>query len=351
MITVKSLFSALLRIRRWKKAVWNCSTDFPYSFSTKVKWARKGFSINEYIWYGLEHNDYRDYISEFERLESRDINGDFKFILDNKLVFEEVYGKYARVPKNYAMISDGEVYSLHGSRVDNDRFAEFLRSAGRTILKWTDRGGGAGTYLLEEKDGALLINGEEATPEKIEKLRKRKGEAMLCEYVEQSAFAASLYPHTTNTMRIVCARKKGEREYKIVAAVQRIGCKASIPVDNISYGGMTCGIDLETGELSHAIAKLGVMERRMKPFTSHPDTGEQIAGKVIPGWSQLKEEIITLTEKTPYLNFVAWDVLLTEEGFCIIEGNASSGCGMFQMERGIRNDLLGDIYRSYGVIS
>ena len=43
-------------------------------------------------------------------------------------------------------------------------------------------------------------------------------------------------------------------------------------------------------------------------------------------------------------------VLLTEDGYCIIEGNASSGCGIFQMERGVRNDLLGEIYKSYGVI-
>ena len=44
------------------------------------------------------------------------------------------------------------------------------------------------------------------------------------------------------------------------------------------------------------------------------------------------------------------NVLLTDDGFCIIEGNASSGCGIFQMEHGVRNSELGDIYRSYGVI-
>jgi hypothetical protein len=92
------------------------------------------------------------------------------------------------------------------------------------------------------------------------------------------------------------------------------------------------------------------MERRMKKFHVHPDSQTQIAGKVIPGWEQLKKDIVALTNKVPYLNFVAWDVLLTEEGFCIIEGNASSGCGIFQMEHGVRSSALGDIYRSYGVI-
>lgn len=335
---------------RWKRIVWDNKTDYDVSFRTKLKYALKGFSVNEYVWYGLEHNDCAEYISEFERLKSREINGDYKFILDNKLVFEEVFGQYTRVPRNFARIVDGEVYGLHGLDIDEGNFVEFVRNAGKTILKWTDRGGGIGTYLFENRDGTLLINGAEAVDEQLHEIRNRKGEALLCEYMEQSDFSASLYPHTTNTIRIVCARKKGEKNSAIIAAIQRIGCQASIPVDNVSYGGMTCGIDLETGSLSHAIAKLGKMENRLKKFDCHPDTGMPISGKVIPGWENLKKEIVELTDRVPYLNFVAWDILLTQEGYCIIEGNASSGCGIFQMERGVRNDLLGDIYRSYGVI-
>lgn len=85
-------------------------------------------------------------------------------------------------------------------------------------------------------------------------------------------------------------------------------------------------------------------------YSKHPDTGSILEGKVIPGWEQLKSEIEDLTNRFPYLNFVGWDVLLTEEGFCIIEGNASSGLDLFQMEHGVRNKEFGDIYRSYGII-
>lgn len=51
-----------------------------------------------------------------------------------------------------------------------------------------------------------------------------------------------------------------------------------------------------------------------------------------------------------YLNLVAWDVLLTDGGFCLIEGNASSGLMMFQQRHDVRNEEIGDIYRSYGLI-
>ena len=341
---------AARRLHDWKRFVWDDKTDFLVPFSVKLRYGLRGFSVNEYVWYDLAHHDWRDYISEFERLRSRMINGEYKFILDNKLVFEEIFGQYAFVPRNYAMIEDGQVYALHETPVNNENLWDFLQQAEKTILKWLDRGGGSGTYFFEYRDGALFANGDPCSREQLEKIRCREGRAILCQYVTQSAFSASLYPHTANTIRIVCARKKGEATARIIAAVQRIGCEASIPVDNISSGGMTSVINMDTGELSYGIPKLGPRERRMQKFHIHPDSQTQIAGKVIPNWETLKREVVELTNKVPYLNFVAWDILLTEEGFCVIEGNASSGCGIFQMEQGVRNSELGDIYRSYGVI-
>lgn len=338
------------KIDEWKRLVWDDKTDFQVPFSVKLRYALKGFSVNEYVWYDLANHDCAEYISEFERLRSREINGEYKFILDNKLVFEEIFGQYTFVPKNYALVENGWVHALHGMDVGDENFEEFLLKTGKTILKWLDRGGGTGTYFFENRQGSLYANGEPCTAQQLEKIRCREGRAILCQYITQSEFSASLYPYTTNTIRIVCAREKGEPSARIIAAVQRVGCETTIPVDNAHAGGLTCGIDLATGEISYGIARLGKMERRMKKFHVHPDSQTQIAGKVIPGWEQLKKDIVALTNKVPYLNFVAWDVLLTEEGFCIIEGNASSGCGIFQMEHGVRSSALGDIYRSYGVI-
>lgn len=338
------------RVLKWKRIVWDPKTDFPVPFLKKCKYAARGFSADESVWYDFDHNDSRDYISEWERLRSREINGPYKFILDNKLVFEEVFGKYTKVPENYAWIRNGQVFALHGLDVRKDNFSAFLLEKEKTILKWLDRGGGSGTYLFENREGRLFANGQPVTEQEVQGILNREGEALLCAYITQSAFSASLYPHTTNTIRMVCARNPGAEKPKLLAAVQRIGCRESIPVDNLSSGGLVSQIDLETGVLSPCIAKLGKMENRMKPFACHPDTDAPIAGKVIPNWQTLKGEILSLTEKIPYLNFIAWDVLLTEDGFCVIEGNASSGCGIFQMEHGVRHSALGDIYREYGVI-
>ncbi len=336
--------------KAWKRVVWDAKTDFSLPLITRMKYASKGFSINEYYWFNFAENDYKEYISEFERLESREINGDYKIALDDKILFEEIVGQYVNVPQNYALIKDGIISGLHGNGIDNNNYIEFLFEAKKTVLKWLSRGGGEGTYVIFCENDRIYVNNKLRDEEYIENLFAREGSALLCEYITQSDFAESLYPNTTNTLRIVCAKKRGEAKAEFIIAVQRVGCDDSIPVDNLSSGGIVVSVNGETGELGTGYATHGRKDRIMVPFESHPDTGEPFVGKVIPNWHQLVTEIVDLTNKLPYLNFVAWDILLTNDGYSIIEGNASSGCGLFQVEHGIRNSKLGDIYRSYGII-
>ncbi len=345
----KKIVNKYRYIRKWRWIVWH-SKDKTTPLPAKIFYALKGFSADECVWYDLAHNDYREYISEFERLNSREINGKYKFVLDDKLVFEDVVGQFTNVPANYAWISDGTVYGLHDNGMNNDNLIEYLAKFKTTVLKWNERGGGAGTYVIDYKDGRFDVNGEDYSEDALKELFSRDGSAILCQYITQSEFSASLYPYTTNTIRIVVAKKKGESKAQFVIASQRVGCKNTIPVDNASMGGMVIPIDAETGELGIGMIKCGIKERIRVPYESHPDTGVRFTGRKIPNWENIVKEIVDLTNKLPYLNFVAWDVLLTDDGYSIIEGNASSGTELFQMEHGIRNSLLGEIYKSYGII-
>ena len=104
-------------------------------------------------------------------------------------------------------------------------------------------------------------------------------------------------------------------------------------------------IDLETGVLSSAKCL-----RSTKIYEEHPDSGKKIAGTVIPGWENIKKEILETTSKLPFMDFIAWDVLVTENGPCVIEANSSSGVNIIQLFGGQRNGELGNFFRHYGVI-
>ncbi len=107
------------------------------------------------------------------------------------------------MPTNYAWIKNGVIYGLHDFNITSDNIIEFLCSVEKSVLKWIDRGGGEGTYIFENNNNEIYVNGKKTVSEEIIKLFQRKGNAILCEYMTQSVFSASLYPNTTNTIRIL----------------------------------------------------------------------------------------------------------------------------------------------------
>ena len=337
-----------------KKNLFFAKNDYHVPFVTRMKYAFKGFTPNEYVWLDLANNDYRDYISDYQRVNSREINGAYKIILDDKLLFEEIFRRYARVPAVYAWVSYGVVYGIHEYEVDNSSVLEFIRKRSCVVLKWETGYEGKGTYIIRAAEGnesGFSVNGKNVSAQKLLELFSKPGQAILCEFMQQSGFEHELYPDSTNTIRMICEKKKDEKTAHVVKAAQRIGNHKSAPLDNVSAGAISCEIDIDSGKLlAGVVAKTEHNSGDNRFFDTHPDSGAVLTGREIPDWQNLKKEIEDLTNQFPYLNLVAWDVLLTDGGFCLIEGNASSGLMMFQQRHGVRNEEIGDIYRSYGLI-
>ena len=150
--------------------------------------------------------------------------------------------------------------------------------------------------------------------------------------MKQHAYSDAIYDKTVNTIRLITLRDIETHQFKIFFAVQRIGTVATIPVDNGSRGGLVSKIDLETGTLSEASCL-----HNLTVYKVHPDSQAPIVGAKIPNWDGLKEEILELANKMPYMHFIAWDILITDSGeMCIIEANTSSGVNIIQLWGGQR---------------
>ena len=127
-------------------------------------------------------------------------------------------------------------------------------------------------------------------------------------------------------------------------AVHRFGTNRSGIVDNASSGGIFANIDIKTGILEEAYSYYS------KDFyEKHPDTGIQIKGVKIPNWNMIKENLLKIATKFPYINFVAWDIVPTKEGFSVIEGNTSTGFGLLQGKHGIAKSELAEFYKKFGI--
>ena len=308
-----------------------------------------GYVPDPYYIYDFAHVDKRQYLSEFDWYRSRWINEPFDQMLNNKIICTEVLEQYVYVPKILFMKNKGRMVSLEEGKSDGYRanadVVDLVDRYSVLFMKPLAAGKGKGVRRLERIDGKLAVDGEPMSDAAFDAFLNSNDGWFLSEGIKQHPFLDSLYDKTTNTIRLITLRDPETGNYKIFFAVQRIGTAKTVPVDNGSRGGLVCRIDLETGELSEAksLQTLGSHE-------THPDSGSQIKGKVIPGWNELKATMLELARKFPFMNFIAWDILLTEKGPCIIEANTSSGVNIIQLWGPQRDGELGDFYRFHKAI-
>lgn len=306
-----------------------------------------GFVPDQDVLYDLRHRAKSDYLSEFDWYRSRFINDPFNPMLNNKVVCAEVLKDHALVPETLFVKNKGRYMSY----VDRKRLSsvdgalETLKNVGSVFMKPIGAGKGKGVHRLDFRDGQTYLDEVATAPSEIKELLGRQDGWFLCRCIEQHAGLAKIYHKTSNTIRLITLRDPRSGEFKVFFAVLRLGTEKTIPIDNGSVGGLVAKIDLDTGILSEARSLWSQTVHHV-----HPNSAAPIEGEKIPQWTELKEKMVKLAQQFPYLQFVAWDILLADEGPYIIEANTSSGVNIIQIWGPQRQNELGDFYRAYGVI-
>ncbi len=317
----------------------------------RLRLINKGFLSESYILYNLENNDINLYLSDFHRRKTRFINGDSSYILNNKIVFDNIISKYVKTPKIYSIILKGEIFNLENTnsyRNINDLY-NLLKINKRIVLKpFIDAGGGKGVYVVQDKNGLLFINGQEIEIDKFDSLVKNMDYYIACEYIEQSSYGHDLFPNSLNTIRILTMKDPQNYEPFIAFAVQRIGTKKSGFVDNWTSGGLSSNIDLESGELSKAAS---FHNNSLTWHSNHPDTGNKIEGNIVPNWNLIKEKVLELANKLPYLDYIGWDIVPFEEYIIVIEANNHSDVNLLQVHKPLlKNEKIKSFYLYHEII-
>ncbi len=182
----------------------------------------------------------------------------------------------------------------------------FLASKDSVIAKPLEGSSGQGIERYEQKDW------EGDIPLFLKKLHEGSI-GILEEIVKQHSKMASLCPTSVNTIRI--ATLLGEKEQGIVYAFLRIG--NGRVMDNVDCGGMAARVDLASGKLLTVGA-----DKQGNVFSIHPKTNTPIVGFQIPYWEEAQKMCLEAAKKVPQMRFVAWDVAITPDGPCFIEGNS-----------------------------
>lgn len=339
---IKLLIKKAINTKLWINTVLIKNNKKKIGLRKKILAIKHNFSNDFFIMYNLNKDNINDYISEYERYLSRDINGEYKFILDNKIIFTQIFSNYVNIPKIECMILD-KIYSPDGKIINNEDLLDIIKD-NKVILKPINDGGGHGVYIIENNNSKYFCNYKEINKkELLEKIESSRNYIMN-EYVNQGTYSKKIFPRTVNTIRIITIKDPTTGNYIIPCAVHRFGNIKTNGVDNASSGGYITEINVETGILGYTKSL-----NNLTPLEIHPDTNEKIKGTKIPNWKETKKELLEISSKFPFLPFIAWDVVITDTGYVILEANASSSLELFQIFNKIKNSKLGEFYKYYGI--
>lgn len=136
--------------------------------------------------------------------------------------------------------------------------------------------------------------------------------ALFEELIRPDAFSRALAPEGIPDIRVLLVR--GEP----AAAMLRVPTRASGGKANLHQGAAGFAVDLDSGRLGS-----GIHEGRI--VSAHPDTGETLAGREVPGWPRVLD-LARAAQRAVPLGYTGIDVCLdARRGPVIIEVNARPG--------------------------
>jgi hypothetical protein len=326
------------------------------SLGKTIRCFERGFLPFEHLWYDLENNDYRNYIPARVNYQHRFVNGSYGIILGNKILFEKFLGNIIsgidglHIVGSLGYIEKGKLYSLHRD-LETGNYSSLLSllKASDLILKQVCGDGGEGLKCLSNREGHLFINNQGVDVEEMKSFLTGLDNYLIQRRLLQNGLAGEINPGSVNTMRIGTMIDPDSGKPFMAYAVHRFGSPGSGFVDNVGQGGITAWIDIKDGRLSmaHHYSKDG----QMYFYERHPVTSVVIQDRVIPNWDDLKRRITAMAGRMPYLKYVGWDFMLSNNELYVLEGNLSPALGLVQLYGSLKeNPQAWSFFKHYGYV-
>ena len=293
----------------------------------KRMWAlKRGFYPYRIAQYNLSNDNYRDMLSDRDYKLLYPINNQYRIWIDDKLTMKYILKPFDEyMPKYYFHLMNGRnLMKLMDCPIDGEvnyqSILTLLKEKEKLALKPAAGTYGIGFCLLAYSDGEFYINNEIKTEEEMVTFFAKVQDHIITEYVKMHDVISKLNSGSLNTVRVMLINEHGD-DPVIASSFMRIGTKQSGIVDNTAQGGMFCKVDIETGRFYDGEK---INNHIISPSPIHPDTGEKVEG-IIPNWGIVKEKLIEIAKYMPQLEWMGFDIAITEMGFNIIEINSHQG--------------------------
>lgn len=296
------------------------------------KWLCKNKELNPYyISSGMDvkglHN-MEDFIPHHEFCVTRDagnqaekhtISGHYNYIvlLRDKYIFsaylESTLGGQYVVP-TIALIRNGQAFLCEQKKWTE---AEMLMVDGSELVyKVLDGECADGVMLVRVEGNMVYADGKEYSKRSFSEAIAGKN-IIVQNVVEQHPALKAFGTKSVNTIRIVTIQGQSGA-VNVFAAFLRLSISPDSFVDNRAKGGLGVGIDLSNGKLM----KYGLPHDDFGvKMEEHPLSGIRFEGYQLPDWKETVNLVCSAHRQFYEMQSIGWDVVLTETGPVLLEGN------------------------------
>lgn len=311
----------------WFDAVKDDFNDKSTTMREKI-WAwKRGFLSFRIKQYGLTEENYKEFLSDYDYHWLNRINGVFQGWINDKTTFrytmepikeyvpEYYFSVYKRLGK--ARIAKMQDCPEHIT-ADYNGILDLLKEKKKLVFKPSAGTHGDGFYCIAFDGKEFLVNNEVKTPDElINIIESQKSFYIITDYIVMHETLKAIYPNSVDSIRVMVLNERGYNP-KIRQCYLRIGSSKTGFTDNVGYGGICAMVNMETGELYDPET---LKDHVYYPCEHHPDTGTKISGIVIPHWKLICEKVIEIAQLMPELEYLGFDVAVTENGFNVMEIN------------------------------
>ena len=313
-----------------------------------------GFGPQDYVLFGFYNKPFSEaktYLKkeELEPIQRQVNKEEHRALVDNKLAFYlHCLAHGLPTPKIIAVVAKSldSKYQQDITLVDNVTLLKKVLSQegnDRYLLKPISGSHGSGMLRFKYVDERLINDdGEDFNFSEVDDFVQRGYGYILQRCLSPHKELLPVMPGgSLGTARIVTINVGNQ--LKIFNPCLRIPLGSNI-TDNFVHGesrNLATGIDLESGKL---LSVYGADAQRLDLVVSldcHPESHLALKGIEFPCWDEMLATITKAYEAFDNLPTIGWDIALTDEGPCLIEGNWRYDCALLQLafDKGIKTEL------------
>lgn len=319
-------------IRPYMQKIWNNAVkdDLLHTKGAPLKekiWCWKHGFYSYRLWqYGVNDDNCNDFLTDYDYLWLNRINNDYQKWVNDKTTYRYIMEPCKQyVPKYYFSVfkrnGQSEISRMPdcpaGLSISFMSVLELLKKEKKLAFKPSAGTHGDGFYCLAYEKDTFLINGKESTAEQvIETLKGQNSFYIVTEYLVMHEELRKIYPGSVNTIRVMVVNEHGY-DPQIMQTYMRIGSSSTGFTDNVGYGGICAKIEKETGRIYQPQT---ISKHVFYDCPVHPNTNTEISG-YLPNWENLRKSILSIANYLGELEYLGFDVVLTETGVCVLEIN------------------------------